>query len=266
MKYFKNITIVCLILFMLSVGNVFADPKAKSDASAFGNAEIEQNYEASDRPFPNQGGVGYGPLPGFFGDNNRPGHQFISLVKLLMYNTTWNIKDNYDFAPGMKFNYTPHSEPVPDDERSKTVTCTKDMFDKTKVDVTLLGVGAVNSTNKNTISSDLLDKVLYQASVYGATHIQFLAEGTNTELQSSGWGIGLAYTKASDTSISSGGTGYSQGSAGYQNLPWQQFFFLKVVDPAAVADIKTDAGTEEAVDSDLVDENVEKAVQDSTIN
>lgn len=59
----------------------------------------------------------------------------------------------------------------------------------------------------------------------GATRVVFLTEGSSKELHSSGWGIGFSYnyatvgSKASDNgSVGSGGTGYSQGKAGYSNL------------------------------------------------
>lgn len=59
----------------------------------------------------------------------------------------------------------------------------------------------------------------------GAKRVVFLTEGSSKKIYSSGWGIGLSYnyatvgSKASDNgSVGAGGTGYSQGSAGYKNL------------------------------------------------
>ena len=236
---------ITMIMFVLTIGNAFAGLDVDAGAEAGAEANNNQTFEAAERPFPVPGTINLPALPGYFGDNNRPGHQFISLDKLMMYNTDWKIKDKYEPFAGGRFNLTPHADKVAAEDRTKVVTCTKNIFDKTKVDVTLLAVGAVNSTNKNTISSDLLDKVLYEASLYGATHIQFLAEGTNTELSTTGWGIGFNHTEANSGSMTTGGTGFSTGWAGYNNLPWQQFFFLKVVDPNAVAEVEVkDAKTE----------------------
>ena len=264
MKKFNYIMLVMLLMFVFATGNVFADSNANvNGVNASGTANNNQTFEASDRAYVVPGGVQYGHMPGYFGDNNKPGHQFISLDKLMMYNTSWNIKASYPNISGLKLNYTPHTKKVAKADQTKVVICTKNMFDKTKFEVELLGVGTINSSDKDIISSDLLDKVLYNASLYGATHVQFLGEGTNTELQSSGWGIGLSYTKASDTSVSTGGTGFSTGWAGYHNLPWQQFFFLKVVDPNAVAEVEAELADGTEVDSTtVVDDQVDKAVKD----
>jgi len=263
-KKFNYVILIMLLMFVFATGNAFADTNSSvNGVEATGNANNIQTFEASDRAYVVPGGVQYGHMPGYFGDNNKPGHQFISLDKLMMYNTSWNIKASYPNISGLKLNYTPHTKKVDKADQSKVVICTKKMFDTTKVKVQILGVGTINSSDKDIISSDLLDKVLYNASLYGATHIQFLGEGTNTELQSSGWGIGLSYTKASDTSVSTGGTGFSTGWAGYHNLPWQQFFFLKVIDPAAVASIDAKVTEDvEAVEAEVVvDEQVDKAVK-----
>ena len=63
------------------------------------------------------------------------------------------------------------------------------------------------------------------AKALGAKRVIFLTEGSSKLLKSSGWGVGLSYnyatvgSKASDSgSVGSGGTGYSQGKAGYRNL------------------------------------------------
>ena len=263
MKKFNYVILIMLLMFVFATGNVFADVNAIVDGvKATGNANNVQTFEASDRAYVIPGGVQYGHMPGYFGDNNKPGHQFIALDKLMMYNTSWEIKDSYPKSSKLTLNLTPHKLKVDKEGRSKVVICTKNLFDTEKFEVVILAVGTVNSTNKNIISSDLLDKVLYEASLYGATHIQFLGEGTNTELQSSGWGIGLSYTKASDTSVSTGGTGFSTGWAGYHNLPWQQFFFLKVVDPTAVAEVEAELTDGTEVDSTtIVDEQVDKAVK-----
>lgn len=274
MKKFNYIFLTMLLMFMFAVPS-FADVINEGPVGNQNNTSAEVNGVTagvdSHDTITNKaavipGNVQYGGMPGYFGDNNKPGHQFISLDKLMMYNTAWNIKDNAANSCGINFNYTPHTEKVAKEDRSKVVICTKNIFDKNLYKVELLGVGTMNSTQKKVISSDLLDNVLKEASYYGATHIQFLGEGTNTELQSSGWGIGLSYTKASDTSVSTGGTGFSTGWAGYHNLPWQQFFFLKVVDPAAVAVIEAEkAEKAAAVEADtIVDANVDKAVKKAT--
>ncbi len=242
MKNFKYIVLSMLLVFMFAVPS-FADPVANANATADSDVNVSiggddnRNLSAPPKRNPIPGSVAYGQLPGFFGDNSKPGHQFIALGKLLMYNTAWIIKNDYPRTWGQTLNITPHVEEVDNEYKSKVVICTKDVFDTEEVTVRLLAVGTLNATNKDVISSDLLDHALSEASKYGATHIQFLAEGTNTELDMTGWGIGFNRTELSGEGVSVGGTGYSRGYGGYQNLPWQQFFFLKVSDKNAQASI-----------------------------
>ena len=270
MKNFKNTILILMVMFVFSVGNAFADvaqnASSNSGATAAGTANNNQTFEAGDRAFPIGLGQNYPALPGYFGDNNKPGHQFISLAKLMMYTTEWQVADaklmlsnsqtkvNIDIAPLVKM--------VKSEDYSKSIICTKKAFDTNKFKVTQLAFGTVNSTNKEANSGHDLAAVLKLAAQYGATHVQFLGEGTNTELSSSGWGIGISYTKASADSISSGGTGFSTGWSGYSNLPWQQFIILKVVDPNAVAAIEVEVVKEvEVASTTVVDTQVDKAVK-----
>lgn len=267
MKLFKQLKIMLAMVItmsLLSFGNVYADSTAGADSKS----EVKQTFEAAEKAFPNQGGVNYSQMLGYFGDNNKPGHQFIELDKLMMYNNSWNIKSKYpEGVLGLNLQITPHAKQVAEADESKVITCVNRKFDQTKVKVKLLAIGAINSTNKNLLSSDLLDRILYEASTYGATHIQFLNEGTNTELSASSWGVGFAYTKAGESSIGSGGTGWTTGWSGYDNLPWQQFMFLKVSDPNAVADVEVKKEVSKVVTSKkVVDTQVDKAVKAQTGN
>lgn len=197
-----------------------------------GGATVNNNFAAGQRSFPIAAAVNFQSLPGFFGDNNRPGHQFIPLDKIIMYTPLWDMtsvrKMNSSKSWGKNLNITPLIAKVDSGARSATVLVTKEMMDTNKVKVWQLAFGTLNATNKNVISSDVFAGILFEAAQYGATHIQFFAEGTNTELETEGFGIGLNYTKATDSSVSTGGTGWSKGWAGYQNLPWLQFAFLRV--------------------------------------
>lgn len=279
MKIYKSVNILAILIMFMFTVSAFAASGGRPPSGDTTNIGTQQNasatvedvsatagnnltIEASKRSYAIQGNVQYGAMPGYFGDNNKPGHQFIPLDKLLMYTTAWNITGEVAYKTGKSFNFTPYAEPVAKEDRSEIVICTKKKFNTDDFEVIQLGVGACNTTSKNQLSSDVFEYIKYKAACMGATHIQFLAEGTNTELQSAGWGIGLNYTKATDSSVATGGTGYSTGHAGYQNLPWLQFFFLKVVDPNAVAEVVPEIEKADVVASDvIVDENVDKAVK-----
>jgi len=258
-----------LLMFVFTAGNTFADPISANvnGVAATGNANNNQTFEAGDRAYPIGIGVNYPQLPGYFGDNNKPGHQFIKLDHLMMYTTEWKVSDAKEMLSGSGFDINAEIAPlvkmVKSEDYSKTIICVKKAFDPDKFEVTQLAFGTVNATNKAGISAHDLARALIVSSKYGATHIQFLGEGTNTELGSTGWGIGLSYTKASSDSISSGGTGYSTGWSGYSNLPWQQFVALKVVDPNAVAEVVVVEEVEVVVVAEpVVDTQVDKAVKD----
>lgn len=74
-------------------------------------------------------------------------------------------------------------------------------------------------------SASLAIAIGKEARKLGATRVIFLTEGSSKQLKSSGWGIGFAYnyaevdsSRSGNGSVGSGGTGYSQGKAGYRNL------------------------------------------------
>ena len=74
-------------------------------------------------------------------------------------------------------------------------------------------------------SASLAIAIGKKAQALGASRVIFLTEGSSKKIYSSGWGIGLSYNYATvgsdrsdNGSVGAGGTGYSQGSAGYKNL------------------------------------------------
>lgn len=211
-----------------SIADTIADAGANAGASANNN----QTFEAGKRGYAIGQAVNFAALPSYFGDNNKPGHQFIPLDKIIMYTPLWDMTSitmmDAENSWGENLNITPLIKKVDKEARSKQLLVTKSMMDLNKVKVWQLAFGTLNSTNEDILSSDLFAGILMEASKYGATHVQFFAEGTNTELETEGVGIGLNYTKATDSSVSTGGTGWSKGWSGYHNLPWLQFAFLRV--------------------------------------
>ena len=224
--------------------DVYSQPQTNTTLNTSSTTNVagdSQVFEAGNRPYPIGQVANFAALPSYFGDNNKPGHQFIPLDKIIMYTPLWDLKsiDKMDGARswGENLNITPLVSKVNRDSRSKTILVTKKMMDTNQVDVWQLAFGTLNSTNEDILSSDLFAGILKAASLYGATHVQFFAEGTNTELETEGVGIGFNYTKATDSSVSTGGTGWSKGWSGYHNLPWLQFAFLRVEPKESMATV-----------------------------
>jgi len=233
MKNLKNIvlsvflvlTVMCSVSFAYHGGGNSAESGAIAGAAAINN----QTFEAGDRSFPMQGEVALPALPGYFGEATK-GHQFIPLKKLLFYTSVWSIEQAETMVDaksgGKTVNIRPLIKKV--DTKTASIICTTKPIDKKEFSVVPVAFGTVNATNKNSISADVFAKVLVESASYGATHILFLAEGVNRELTTEGIGIGLMRTTASADAVSTGGTGWSKGWAGYVDMPWLQFTLLKV--------------------------------------
>jgi len=86
--------------------------------------------------------------------------------------------------------------------------------------------GPANGEAKNgkTNSWQVMAAVALKALRNGSNVVYFAAEGAHRGVETSGWGIGFAHTKASHDNVSSGGTGYSAAKAGPEDKPWLQGF------------------------------------------
>jgi len=95
-----------------------------------------------------------------------------------------------------------------------------------------LAIGSIKTDSKDVNTVELFMVVAKKAKELGASNVILIGEGVKIELESSGWGIGLAYNYAGVNSeaygtgqVGAGGTGYSQGSASYHKLPYLMFAF-----------------------------------------
>jgi hypothetical protein len=216
--------------------------QAHAGASAAPVMNNTYNSQASDmsrgRAFAIPGSVVFPGTPGYFGEAT-PGHRFIPLAKLLMYNTVWDA----NAARNMLKGSTGHKDieirdlfaTVETQPADKVYCSIASPMKLGATDVTQESIGTIAATNGKSISADVLAAAIVAAADRGCNYIQFMAEGVNREVDAHGWGIGFNTTQAQvysgnndKSNITSGGFGYSRGWAGYIDYPWMQFTFLSV--------------------------------------
>jgi hypothetical protein len=215
--------------------NSTSDSKSESNANGNFVNDVKTDITFEDeKEFVTQGNVQFAAIPSFFGKDTQD-QQFISVKTLVQYNTVWSVETAKNMMKdnqwGKSTKIVPLVGKVLEDFQSTEIICTSKKVDMRSNDVEVLAFGTVLVTNSKGISAGIFAQALIEAAKYGATHVQFLAEGTNTTLVAEGFGIGFSTTKAdSVNTISTGGTGYSKGWSNYINPPWIQFEFLKVVE------------------------------------
>jgi hypothetical protein len=200
------------------------------------------NSQASDmargRGFVVPGAAVFPGTPGYFGQAT-PGHRFIPLAKLLMYNTVWDADAARNMLKGRTGGKDLEIRDLMATDKTQaankvycSITNPKDLG---ATSITQMSIGTVASTGDKSISADDLAAAIVAAADRGCNYIQFFAEGVNRQVQASGWGIGFSTTQAqlyssnySKSNVTTGGFGYSSGHAGYVDLPWLQFTFLSV--------------------------------------
>ena len=91
--------------------------------------------------------------------------------------------------------------------------------------VPIATLSVATKTPDKSNSASLAIAIGKKAQALGCNTVIFLTEGSSKQIESSGWGIGLSYNYASvgsnasdNGSVGAGGTGYSQGKAGYKDL------------------------------------------------
>lgn len=196
-------------------------------------ASTDVTFEGDEREFPVQGTVNFGQLVSYFG-KQRATEQFFSIKQLTMYSSVMEVAVAEEMIEGNTFGK--HVKIVPAVNEVSVPSTSVKIVGKRKISTTrnnveVLGFGITRATSENAISAGLLASAVVKSAAYGATHIQFLGEGTITQLQASGWGIGFNTTKVdSNSSVQTGGTGYSSAKSSNAELPWQQFIVLKVTE------------------------------------
>jgi hypothetical protein len=246
MRNIKKLILTGALILMMVVPS-FADNTANStvsDVNASAGAlgigaggdvgSIKDSFNSKNlRGYTIPGDVVFPGTPGYFGEAT-PGHRFIPLTKLLMFNTTWNATEAANMLDGVTGRKDINIRDLVKGkvDATENIICGIEIPQGT---VKQLAIGTVAAANGKAISADVFAKVIVEASKRGATHVMFMAEGVNREVVAQGVGIGINSTQAKISSgdgdssnVTTGGLGWSKGWAGYVDMPWLQFTFLSV--------------------------------------
>ena len=202
------------------------------------------NSGPSKRGFAIPNDIHFPGTPSYFG-KAIPSFQFQSVNTLLMYKSVFSITELKTMASGKGkatriISTLVNSGYINKDESIDTADINKDDFTymviyitKPKINVDLVGYVTAASKSKNGVSIKTVAQAALAAHEMGANIIHISAEGAERKLTTNGWGIGFNQTHSTINgggentgNVSSGGTGYSSGTAGYRDLPWIQVFCL----------------------------------------
>lgn len=227
----KAIVLLLTVLMMAFTVPAFADgygddTLTKSKANA---ASILISNSVSKRGFAIPSEPNFPMMPGYYGAA-IPGSQFQSLKALLMYKNFYTKEEIYEMAKGpQRIKIT--TTKVIDIDGETPGGCT--VLLQKPGNAQLVGFMTV-AVKGNAVSVQALAEAMKKAMKMGGDLIHVTAEGANRKLEASGWGIGLNMTHATmngggegTSNVSSGGTGISGGSAGYEDKPWLQLFVLR---------------------------------------
>lgn len=220
-----------------------ADASNNADASANASNYIDNRsfdyQEASDlkdaRSFGVPGDMVFPGTPGYFGEA-CPGHAFMPIAKIIMFTQAWDVNSAKNMLKGRDGAKDVQVRKLYDSEGVLTTDKIHVSINKPNAEnIQPLAFATVAAKSGSSISADVFAKMLVRASEVGANHVMFLAEGVNRKVAAWGFGIGFNHTNADlkgggngSSGMSTGGTGWSYGEAGYVDKPWLQAVFLHV--------------------------------------
>ena len=202
---------------------------ADSEAEATAGATIIQNDNSTNKSEASEtraipGNVPVYGAPGFF-TTPTPDGSFESLKQALQFADMFSEQALIDMAAGGSVNayvkdLNPKATAKFEDPNNKMI---KIVLEAPK-GLEYEGPANGEALNGKTNMWQVMAAVALKALRNGSNVVYFAAEGAHRGVESSGWGIGFAHTKASHDNVSVGGTGYAAGKAGPQDKPWLQGF------------------------------------------
>lgn len=205
-----------------------------ADTRGVGQQTINSNGHGY-RGFPEGANINYPGMPSSLGGITTKGPQIFDITKLIKIQPIYDAEmlENMDDTGWgdievMETTFRDVSDaPLPDEVKAQI---------EQVQGATVVSFIAIRGTDSDVSSVDLYGYVMNRARKMGADRVQYLDQGPEIVMDSSGWGIGFNTTMATISSsegtgtLSGGGTGYSSGTAGYQARPWLQFFTFRTVE------------------------------------
>lgn len=206
----------------------------QADTRGVGQQTINSNGHGY-RGFPEGANINYPGMPNSLGGITGKGPQIFDITKLIKIQPVYDAEmlENMDDTGWgdievMETTFRDVSDaPLPDEVKAQI---------EQVQGATVVSFIAIRGTDSDVSSVDLYGYVMNRARNMGADRVQYLDQGPEIVMDSSGWGIGFNTTMATISSsegtgtLSGGGTGYSSGTAGYQARPWLQFFTFRTVE------------------------------------
>lgn len=206
----------------------------QADTRGLGQQTINSNGHGY-RGFPEGANINYPGMPNSLGGITTKGPQLFDITKLIKIQSTYNEKmlENMDDTGWgdvevMETTFTDVSDlPLPAEVKAQI---------EQVQGAQVVSFIALRAKDSDVSSVDLYSYVMKRAYEAGADRVQYLDQGPEIVMSSSGWGIGFNTTMATISSgegtgtLTGGGTGYSSGTAGYQARPWLQFFTFRTVE------------------------------------
>ena len=217
--------------------NVAGDQPDDKSVTVNNNAAEQKDVTTSNlnmtgnRDFANPGMVNYAQLPSFFGSAENNGN-IRSVKTIIMYKNVFTRADVKGLLKGVNSDSDRTVPEIDDRKDTDTVTVVLVPVDKKLVERQCAVITSKSITDKVS-SVNVLAGAIIEALDSGADLLVITGEGAGSDLQSFGWGIGLAYSHATiavderSSGIGSGGFGISGGRAGYGYYPWVQGIALK---------------------------------------
>jgi hypothetical protein len=201
-----------------------------------GPADINNNGRGY-RGFASQNDMNYPGTPAFFGPTTK-GPMFQDVESMIAYKNVFTVAELEKMSKdgvgmgflGTKVIVTPLVDRADDSAKSEIMVVLMEKPDK----ATLKGYITVKATNDGKVSAEVMAEAMLAARELGANAIQVSAQGVERVMKAFGWGVGLAYTRATISAdeaaggVASGGTGIAGGEAGYKDRPWIQIFAIEV--------------------------------------
>jgi len=222
------------------------DGDFNSESGSKSASTLTQNNFAADlkdgRQFANPGQVSFGPLINYFGQP-LPSEGFQPIEQIIMYSCWFTegalesmLKGVEDVSAEFKVSNLRVADAKLAAEDGKTkwikVVISRDKYEAIG-DIGFKGFITARSEDRDTTMVETMAKAALTAVENGCNVIHFTAQGAVRDVEASGWGIGFNTTQASlagggngSSNVTSGGFGYSQGTAGTRDKPWLQGFGL----------------------------------------